>query len=85
MERDDRPAVIPSPVDPDVECVRDDRPPGERPQPPGPTSAPPDEATRLCPDGYTPRRRSRGVYQLDGKRVVRDTPPQPHPDSDHEQ
>ena len=80
-ESDNQPAVIPSPVDPDVECVRDDTPPDARPRPPGPPSDPVDEATRLCPDGYTPRLRSRGVYRLEGKRVVRDTPPEHNPDS----
>jgi len=77
---DDRPAVIPSPVDPDVECIRDDTPPGASPQPPGPPGDPVDEAQELCPDGYLPRLRSRGEYQLDGKRVVRDGPPERNPD-----
>jgi len=77
---EDPPAVIPSPVDPDVECVRDDTLTDARPRPPGPPSVPVDEAARLCPDGYTPRLRSRGPYRLEGKRVVRDTPPEQNPD-----
>ncbi|MFI9103589.1 hypothetical protein ACIGXA_23985 [Streptomyces fildesensis] len=76
---DDRPAVIPSEVDPDVECVRIDDP-GELAEPPEPPGAAGGPGPRLCPDGYLPRRRSRGEYPLAGKRVVTDEPPILNPD-----
>jgi hypothetical protein len=68
---DDRPWIIDSEVDPDVECVRVDdalapSPPGAQQDGAGP---------RLCPEGYLPRRRRRGDYRLDGKKVVTDRPP----------
>jgi hypothetical protein len=80
---DDRPAVIPSAVDPDVECVRADTqsPSGELAQPPGapvPASASGD-TPQLCPDGYVPRRRSRPGYALEGKRIVSQGPPVQNP------
>ncbi|MDQ1031661.1 hypothetical protein QF035_009243 [Streptomyces umbrinus] len=86
--RDDHPEVIPSEVDPDVECVRIDRTDDRAGPPPspdlpeegsGPPSAPAVEGRRLCPEGYLPRRRHRD-YTLDGKRVVSDSPPIPNPD-----
>jgi len=67
--------VIPCEADPDYECVRR----GSQ-SPEGTIAAPPDEsqnapgATRLCPDGYVPRRRRR-PYKLEGKVVRRDQPP----------
>ncbi|MFI8521807.1 hypothetical protein ACIGEZ_28925 [Streptomyces sp. NPDC085481] len=91
---DDRPEVIPSEVDPDVECVRidlaDDQgdqgehggpPPSPGPveDVPGPPSAPAVHGKRLCPEGYLPRRRHRD-YTLDGKRIVSDSPPIPNPE-----
>ncbi|MFZ3493298.1 hypothetical protein ACODT5_08720 [Streptomyces sp. 5.8] len=84
---DDRPEVIPSEVDPDVECVRIDRagdragppPSPDREDPPGPPSAPAVSGRRLCPEGYLPRRRHRD-YTLDGKRIVSDSPPIPNPE-----
>lgn len=75
--QDDRPAIIPSEVDPDVECVRIDDP-GALAQPPGPPGAA--GGQKLCPDGYLPRRRSRGEYRLEGKRIVTDAPPIRNPD-----
>src|SRR5579864_2237904 len=84
-ERQD--GVIPSPVDPEYECVP--APPGAGEEhlatPPDPTQAP--GTRRLCPDGYVPRRRK--DYRLRGKLVERPgstpsrnpspppTPPQP--------
>ncbi len=64
---DHRPLIIPSPVDPDVECVRIDTqvPSGELAQPPGPSPTDGDDS-HLCPDGYVPRRRRRRDYTLNG-------------------
>ena len=76
-----RPLVIPSLVDPEVECVRIDAeaPSGELAQPPGP-AAPGGEATAgPCPEGYVPRRK-RGDYVLRGKEVVTERPPIRNPD-----
>ncbi|MFI5959356.1 hypothetical protein [Cryptosporangium sp. NPDC051539] len=69
---DERPDVIPSAVDPEIECVRIDgpvaaAPPGGRPDEPGP-----------CPEGYVPRRRRR-PYGLDGKSVLTGRPPEQNP------
>ncbi|MFB7915949.1 hypothetical protein [Streptomyces sp. NPDC056061] len=88
---DGRPEVIPSEVDPDIECVRTDLA-GEgaaSPPPPDATGPPPPSPVfpassavrgrRLCPEGYTPRRRHRD-YTLDGKRIVSDSPPVPNPE-----
>lgn len=78
---DHRPLIIPSPVDPDVECVRIDTqvPSGELAQPPGPSPTDGDDS-HLCPDGYVPRRRRRGDYTLKGKEIVTGTPPKRNPD-----
>jgi hypothetical protein len=77
----DGPDVIPSTVDPDYECVRlgSQEPSGEVATPP--TPSPVDEAPRLCPDGYVPRRRRRTDYDLDGKSVVTGDPPERNPDA----
>jgi hypothetical protein len=76
---DDGLEVIPSPVDPDYECVRRDLqdPTGQVAEPP---SEQPREATlpTLCPEGYVPRRRRRH-YTLDGKRVQTGRPPERNP------
>lgn len=72
---DERPAVIPSEVDPDIECVRIDDA-GSRAQPPGDLTN--GDGPKPCPDGYLPRRRRRD-YHLDGKRAVTDTPPLRNP------
>jgi hypothetical protein len=79
---DERPEVIPSAVDPDYECVRLDSqvPSGEVATPPGPSPEREDEGTRLCPDGYVPRRRRRTDYDLRGKSVVTGDPPERNPD-----
>jgi hypothetical protein len=76
-----RPAVIPSPVDPDIECVRVDPPgpTGEVASPPDASPAPDDEHPPLCPEGYVPRRRRRTDYRLDGKLLVGDEPPERNP------
>ena len=78
---DDRPPFIPSPVDPDVECVRTDTqvPSGELAQPPGPSPTS-DDSPSLCPDGYVPSRRRRSDYTLNGKEIVTGTPPTRNPD-----
>jgi hypothetical protein len=77
---DHRPLIIPSPVDPDVECVRIDTqvPSGELAQPPGPSPTDGDDS-HLCPDGYVPRRRRRRDYTLKGKQIVTSTPPKRNP------
>jgi len=79
MSEPDRPQIIPSEVDPDVECVRidDASPPAQPPGPAGPSTGP-----RLCPEGYLPRRRRRDEYLLEGKRIVTPGPPTPGPDPD---
>ncbi|MFH9726018.1 hypothetical protein ACH4M4_24105 [Streptomyces sp. NPDC017254] len=80
---DDRPEVIPSEVDPEIECVRIDEAGGTAEPPPHPSTQ--DEGTvrgrgaRLCPEGYVPRRRPRD-YTLDGKRVVTDSPATHNPE-----
>jgi hypothetical protein len=74
--------VIPSPFDPDYECVPvaaagdqpPSPPPGGQDEPPGP---------RLCPEGYVPRRRRR-VYDLDGKVIRTHRPAERNPDADLE-
>jgi hypothetical protein len=75
----DKPDVIPSPVDPDYDCVRVG---SGTARPPGPTNdaAPdPDPATTpLCPDGYVPRRR-RPTYRLEGKQIRTGEPPTRNP------
>ncbi|MET9375550.1 hypothetical protein ABZX98_15540 [Streptomyces sp. NPDC002992] len=80
---DDRPEVIPSEVDPDVECVRIDVAGGaaESPSysPAQDQHPPPGRGVRLCPEGYVPRRRRRD-YTLDGKRVVTDSPATRNPE-----
>jgi len=82
----DRPPIVPSPIDPDVECVRVDTLtlPGGRAKPPDPPLAQGDESPSLCPDGYVPRRRQRRDYRLDGKVVVTGTPPTRNPDNQAE-
>ncbi len=73
----DEDGVIPSPVDPDYECVPVSRsvprpPPGGQDEPPGP---------RLCPEGYVPRRRRR-TYDLDGKVIRSSGPAERNPGAD---
>jgi hypothetical protein len=79
---DHRPPVIPSPVDPDVECVRVDTqvPTGELPPPPGPQPTGGNDSPSLCPEGYVPRRRRRRDYTLEGKAIITGTPPIRNPD-----
>ena len=73
----DEDGVIPSPVDPDYECVpvalAGEPPPGGHEEPPGP---------RLCPDGYVPRLRRR-EYDLDGKVIRSHGPAEHNPDADN--
>jgi hypothetical protein len=64
--------IIPSPIDPDCECVRI----GSRAADGSVVSPPPDGETTpaglpLCPDGYLPRRKSSGAYTVQGKMVTR--------------
>lgn len=73
---DERPAVIPSAVDPDIECVRIDEADSPAEEPPGGLTT--TGGPKPCPDGYLPRRRRRD-YHLDGKRAVTDTPPVRNP------
>ena len=72
----DEPDVIPSLVDPDCECVKG--PPGAN------LNTPPPGGVRtgrvLCPEGYLPRRRRRATYQLRGKEVDTNRPPEPNPE-----
>jgi hypothetical protein len=76
----DEDGVIPSPFDPDYECVpvaaagepAPSPPPGGQDEPPGP---------RLCPEGYVPRRRRR-EYDLDGKVIRSHRPAEHNPDAD---
>lgn len=73
------PETIPSPVDPDYECVRIDvAAGGKAPAAPPPGGEPDSEGPRLCPDGYVPRRRRR-KYKLDGKRIRPSGTPQRNP------
>jgi len=78
---DDRPLVVPSAVDPDVECVRIDSqtPTGGIAQSPEPSEPDGSSGPPLCPEGYVPRRR-RQPRTLDGKRVVTDSAPTRNPD-----
>lgn len=78
----DRPPVIPSPVDPEIECVRIDTqiPSDELAQPPGPPPTGSAGSPRLCPDGYVPRRRPRRDYTLEGKEIITGTPRKRNPD-----
>ncbi len=71
--------VIPCEADPDYECVRigsQTTDGGMATPPPGVAETP--DARRLCPDGYVPRRRRR-PYDVQGKRVVRNAPPERNP------
>jgi len=76
---DDRPDVIRSEVDPEYDCVRlgATAPGGEVATPPPGGDEDP-TGRRLCPDGYVPRRR-RPPYRAEGKRIVRDEPPERNP------
>jgi hypothetical protein len=80
---DDRPDVIPSEIDPDVECVRIGSEVhgglGAQPPPPAAPDASAEDEPRLCPEGYVPRRRRRPPYDLDRKVVRRDSPPEHRP------
>ena len=71
--------VIPSPVDPNVECVRvRSVGAGDPPvTPPAGGQEPP--AGGLCPPGYVPRRRRRH-YASEGKRVITGEPPTRNPE-----
>ena len=69
MPGDDRRSVIPSPVDPDVECVPIEPGAAEPPPVPGPPEAPGSGGPPPCPEGYVPRRKRRD-YELEGKRIV---------------
>jgi hypothetical protein len=74
------PDVIPSPVDPDYECIRVDgraRPPGAGAEPDRPEEGAAPAA--LCPDGYVPRRKRRN-YTLEGKEVRTGEPPLHNPE-----
>ncbi len=73
---DELPAVLPSAVDPDCECVLVDR--GLAASPP---SAAPAGQGALCPPGYVPRRRQRPPYDLRGKEVVSTEPPEQNPEA----
>lgn len=66
------PDIIPSPVNPDYECVRIGG--SAHPEPlaePPPDGSPIEEKSgpALCPQGYVPRRRRRRTYELEGKRI----------------
>lgn len=77
---DEPPDVIPCEVDPTYECVRlgSQVPPGTAiAAPPDPGSAP-HQPSRLCPEGYVPRRRRR-PYRLEGKLVRPDDAPTQSP------
>lgn len=79
LKSNDARDVIPCEADPDYECVRigsqtaDD---SVATPPPAVAEAP--GGRRLCPDGYVPRRRRR-PYDVQGKRVVRNEPPERNP------
>ncbi len=82
----ERPDVIPSPVDPDYECVRigsSAHPESLAEPPPSPqtdATLPDEEAEQaLCPEGYVPRRRRRPRYELDGKRIRSSRPAERNP------
>ncbi len=79
---DDHPPIIPSPVDPDIVCIRIDTqvPSGELAQPPGQAPTGGGDTRKLCPDGYVPRRRRRRDYTLEGKRIVTNARPKRNPD-----
>ena len=75
--------IIPSPVDPDYECVPiGDATSGRQPTPPDQSGTPVDEpkAQRLCPDGYVPRRKRR-PYHLEGKEGRTGEPTERNPGS----
>jgi hypothetical protein len=73
------PAVIPSPIDSDYECIRIDvAAGGELPARPPLADEPEPEGARLCPEGYVPRRRRRR-YELEGKRIRSSRPAQRNP------
>jgi hypothetical protein len=74
----DEGGVIPSPVDPEYECVPVRAIDSAPTPPPGGEKEP--YGTRLCPDGYVPRRRRR-VYDLDGKVIRTGRPPERNPDA----
>ena len=71
----DKPDVIPSPVDPDVECVRS----GDLAEPPGPDDIGPGGES-LCPPGYVPRRKRRPPYEAEGKTIRTGRPAEHNPD-----
>lgn len=70
--------VIPSPFDPDYECV----PVGtcaDSPSPP-PGGQEESSAPRLCPEGFVPRRRRR-EYDLEGKVIRTHRPAERNPEA----
>jgi hypothetical protein len=80
------PDVIPSPVDPDCECVRiggsaHPEPLVEPPRTPESDTPSAEQQTgpALCPEGYVPRRRRRPRYELDGKRIRSSGPAEHNP------
>lgn len=66
--------MIPSPVDPEVECVRAEG----LAEPPEPEAGPAGEP--LCPPGYVPRRRRREPYELHGKTIETGRPTERNPE-----
>jgi hypothetical protein len=75
--------VLPSVLDPEVECVRigsrahlGDHLGAAAAPPPG---AEPEVDSGLCPPGYVPRRRRRRYDSAEGKRVVTGEPPTRNP------
>jgi hypothetical protein len=59
--------VVRSEVDPDYDCVPVGA--GDATAAPPPGGLPDRAGTRLCPEGYVPRRR-KAPYRLEGKRIV---------------
>lgn len=75
--------VIPSPVDPDYECVPTGGTAGESPVVPPPGGLEEPAGPRLCPEGYVPRRRRR-TYPLQGKLIRPSPSPVRNPAADDE-
>ncbi len=74
----EQPDVLPCEKDPRFECVRigSTDPHGAAASPPPGGDS--ESEAGLCPDGYVPRRR-RPPYAAEGKRVIRDGPPERNP------
>ena len=77
------PDIFVSSVNPEYECVRISvaYPGGLSTPPPDLPARESSHETPVCPEGYVPRPRRRGHYQLRGKTLLSSSPPERAPGS----